>query len=65
MITKFKIGDVTYPYLADRSDIGDYEKQVVLIQSISGDYFLAIIDSAGVYKLLEEVASDEVEVILS
>ena len=50
-----------FPCLIEREE--GYEKLAVLIPEITGDYFLAVIDSCGTYEMKEEVSADDVTVI--
>ena len=50
----------TYPQFISEDE--GHEIQHVLIPEISGDYFLAQIDSGGGYKLIELVASADVKI---
>ena len=62
MKTKFLYGEVEYPYTNAR-ELGREERIVFIIPDVTGDYFLAKIDSSGNYKLLEEVSESDVTVI--
>ena len=57
---KFIYNGKEYPHIIPNNE--DYEKQIVLIPEISGDYFMAIIDSSGGYEVVDCVGESEVEV---
>jgi hypothetical protein len=57
---KFIYQGEEYPRRTKTED--DYEELEVIIPEMNDEYFLARIDSAGNYKLLETISSDEVEI---
>ncbi len=61
---KFKYNGETYPLLLENDVEQGYERQLVIIPEITGDYFLAEISSAGEYKVEECIAFCEVEIII-
>ena len=51
-----------YPILVQDATQESNEIQLVIIPEVSGDYFLAKIDSNGGYNLLEMIPFDEVHI---
>lgn len=60
MLTLEFKGDV-YPFICERTE--GYERFITLIPEPTGDYFLADIDSDGVYKVIDFVAKEDVKVL--
>ena len=58
---KLEFNGVAYPFISEGSE--DYERFITLIPEPTGDYFLASIDSDGVYKMIEFVAKEEVKIL--
>jgi hypothetical protein len=58
---KLEFNGVVYPYISQRTE--DYERFITLIPEPTGDYFLADIDSDGVYKMIEFVAKEDVKIL--